>query len=235
MLSEIVALLKFVFDAVKDRRVLSGIVPGRGSKAVVQLYLALDSVIDGSQHFLELVRKAAHDGEVFGWMAWPKYWRDAEAACLEIEQGTTHVLKRLQILRRQLEIYLPELPQLIEVRLETKMIIIKAFLDQCEPNGDVADRFAQKMREAIDSMGGLVGDELRVQDLPRGNKEIDVTTRSWSPGQIHLYARYTDSMPKHFYNAARIGEMNVKQLEDIRDELREFIKSRIDIEEVFFA
>jgi hypothetical protein len=202
MFSDIVNLLKFLFDLLKGRKVFSDVLPGKKGRGVLHLYLLLDEIIESSKEHLYLtehgekpnVKKAIEHRDTYS-------SKEILRLLERIAKNTERFLEQLDLLANRLGIYLPELPRVLRLRMFRKKALVQWWievLDEKTPH-------------------------INTLPISKRGDDFGVLIYAGSTDTEYL-ATQTE--------AIQLGKQNVTKLESLRDELRDLISSNYDINEV---
>lgn len=237
MFGEIAALLKILLEAVKSLSVVSEIKKARSKETVVHMYYLLDEIVADSRRFLDWARTWLMVSG--GWTAFPAghgavcpreipddAWqgsiiRENSRYLWNVAKKTKELYISVQTLRTRLGIFVPELPDKLQLRLLQKFTILVFWF---EFSGGPNRKAVESLRNRLASPAGgrlhLALDQSKLLLLAGSNALINVDDSSNS------------AKDKHISGLIRDGEANLDRLEELKEEFGAFLRASFRVEDI---
>jgi hypothetical protein len=219
MFTEVTALIKVYLHILKERGILEKELHGKELRSILHLYFLLDEICEASNEHLHLARHGTSPdvaAELESMDSSPSEEMERQLAL--IAHNVTRFCEQIDSLQKRLGIYVPEIPRTVRLRRFSKSALVQWWIKVLDDRDDfVPEKLVERLQ--------LVVPETAAPQFPIRDGYLNIIIYAGSINPEYLSTR----------NAAAIsaGESNVLALEKLRDELREFLREKCDLREVF--
>lgn len=218
MFTEVTALMKFLFNVLKERKILESPLNGRELRSVLHLYFLLDEITEASTECLRLAKHGS-DPDVVAELktlhSSPSEEMRSQIAFIAL--NVERILEQFNSLQKRLNIYLPEIPRKTQLRKFQRSALVQWWIKILDDRSDFsAVDFAEQLQHQVQD--GIN------PEFPLREGRLNIIIYAGSTNPEYLSTRRL--------TAINAGEVSIFELKELRNDLRKIIRN-CNLKEVF--